>query len=515
LKIISQKTKIKVSRKGTVGSAAEKKTGHDQGMAAGGHQRSGCKMKSYNHSTKLDKKDFLNQVEKHRQQYGESEFSWEKPMDTEKTANIIWKHASDRWTGRLSDRAAGNVITAMVLVFIFFIPPAPAEIGHAFEKPYFAADYLLTRVNADGTEDPDPLHNNRFIKVLVASGKTSFFIDNGHFNGFEYEFLSAYEAFVNRVVDRYYRIKVLFIPVALKDMSYFLEKGYGDISAAGLPFAGYSGGQFSFSRPYIRNVDSIMVKERQKEKQPAVHSGGNITMVVRQGNTKLLDTLNRFIEKNRQGSHLGNILYNRYYRNSRWIKNPHLYHAMDPFPGVFKFMKLYGEQYQLNPLLLLAVAYKESKLDQTSTSPKGAVGIMQIMPGTAADPNVGIKNIHDLENNIHAGVKYLYHLKTQYFDHPAISREDRFFLTLAAYNAGPDRIMKMRRITRESGGNPDKWFFHVEKTAAQMIGKEVVEYVADVYKYFIAYQLQADLIKNRNTITQSLLQDTGYLFSAR
>jgi len=40
---------------------------------------------------------------------------------------------------------------------------------------------------------------------------------------------------------------------------------------------------------------------------------------------------NRFIEKNQQGSHLENILYNRYYRNSRWIKNRHLYHTMDHF----------------------------------------------------------------------------------------------------------------------------------------------------------------------------------------
>lgn len=448
-------------------------------------------------------------------------------MNNEKTADIRWEHVpypiserisaleSDNAGDGLADCAARAVITTMALVLVFFITPAPAETGHAFEKPYFAADYLLTRVSASGAEDPDPLHNNRFIKVLVASSKTSFFIDNGHFNGFEYEFLSAFETFINRVVDRYYRIKVLFIPVALKDIFYFLEKGYGDIAAAGLSFSEHRSEQFSFSRPYIWNADNIMVRERQKGKQPAVHPGGNITLAVRRENTKLLDTLNRFIEKNRKGSHLGNILYNRYYRNSKWIKDPHLFHTMELFPRVFKFMKHYGEQYQLNPLLLLAVGYKESRLDQANTSPKGAVGIMQLMPGTAACSSVGIKNIHDLENNIHAGVKYLYHLKTQYFDHSAISREDRFFLTLAAYNAGPERIMKMRRITQKNGGNPDKWFFNVEKTAAQMIGQEVVEYVADVYKYFIAYKLQADLIKNRNTVSRNQSQDFRYRFSMR
>jgi membrane-bound lytic murein transglycosylase MltF len=428
-------------------------------------------------------------------------------MNTERTADTIQDH--------VSDRVCWAVITTLVLVL--FSTPAPAQTGFASEKPYFGADYLLTRVNASFAQDPDPLHNNRFIKVLVAGGKTSFFIENGHFNGFEYEFLRAYETFINQWVNRYFRMKILFIPVALKDIFYFLEKGYGDIAAAGLSFSKHrnGNGKVSFSRPYIRNMDRIMARNNQGEKQIEVHSGGDITLAVRQENTKLLDTLNRFIEKNRKGSHLGNILYNRYYRNSRWIKQPHLFHTMDPFPGVFKFMQLYGEQYQFNPLLLLAVAYKESKLDQTNTSPKGAVGIMQLMPGTAADPNVGIKNIHDLENNIHAGVKYLNHLKTQYFDHPAISREDRFFLTLAAYNAGPDRIMKLRRITRKNGGNPDKWFFHVEKTAAQMIGQEVVEYVADVYKYFIAYQLQADLIKNQNNVSRNQPQDKRHLFSVR
>ena len=446
-------------------------------------------------------------------------------MNNEKTADIQWEHVPYRILERLfrrlsagagdglSDRAGRAVITTMALVVIFCSTPVLAETGQAFKNPYFAADHLLTPANTAIANDPDPLHNNRFIKVLVASGKTSFFIDKGHFNGFEYEFLKAYETYINRVVDRYFRIKILFIPVALTDIFSFLDRGYGDIAATGLSFPEHRGGKFSFSRPYIRDERSIMVQNTKEEKQVSSSSGGNIKLAVRRENTKLLDTLNQFIEKNRKGRHLGNILYNRYYRNSRWIKNPHLFHTMELFPGVFKFMKLYGEQYELNPLLLLAVAYRESRLEQANTSPKGAVGIMQLMPGTAADPNVGIKNIHDLENNIHAGVKYLYHLKTQYFDHPAISKEDRFFLTLAAYNAGPDRIMKMREITRKRGGNPDKWFFNVEKTAAQMIGKEVVEYVADVFKYFIAYQLQADLIKNQNHISQNLPQDFRYQFS--
>ncbi len=391
---------------------------------------------------------------------------------------------------------------AMILVLFFQGTPALAGIAHAFKTDCVETDHLLNQLNAPvAVKDPDPLHNNRFVRVLIASGKTSFFIDKGHFKGFEYEFLSAYETFINQLMDRYFRIKVIFIPVALKDIFDLLQKGYGDIAATGLASQERPNDRFSFSRPYIR--DEFRIRAQHSEgpgieevNQPLFHSGGNINLAVRKGNTKLLDTLNRFIEKNRKGSHLGNILYNRYYRNSRWIGNQRPYHTMDLFPDVFRLMAFYGEKYRFNPLLLMAVAYRESRFDQDNTSPKGAVGIMQVMPRTAADPNVDIENIHDLEDNIHAGVKYLYHLRTRYFDKPSISRQDRFFFTLAAYNAGPERIKQMRQITQKNGGNPDKWFFNVERTAAQKIGQEVVEYVADVYKYFVAYQLQSELLKN-------------------
>lgn len=416
------------------------------------------------------------------------------PFSRKTTARIRAGHQS----GALSRLCLAAVFLGLFIQGgLCFAGTAPA-----LETVSAGADHLLNRLNTPvDAKDPDPLHNNRFIRVLIASGKTSFFIDKGHFKGFEYEFLSTYEAFINQLTDRYFRIKVLFIPVALQDIFDFLQKGYGDIAATGLTSPERPNGRFSFSRPYIRDEFRIRAQHSgrpgiEELRQPLVHSGGNITLAVREGNTKLLETLNSFIEKNRKGSHLGNILYNRYYRNPQWMGKQRLDHSMELFPEVFKLMAFYGEKYRFNPLFLMAVAYRESRFDQDNTSPKGAVGIMQVMPGTAADPNVDIENIHDLENNIHAGVKYLYHLRTRYFDKPYISRQDRFFFTLAAYNAGPDRIKKMRQITRKNGANPDKWFFNVERTAAQKIGPEVVEYVADVYKYFVAYQLQSELLKN-------------------
>ena len=62
-------------------------------------------------------------------------------------------------------------------------------------------------------------------------------------------------------------------------------------------------------------------------------------------------------------------------------------------------------------------------------------------------------------------------------------------MTLAAYNAGPGNLRKFRRIARERGLNPDIWFNNVEQGAAHTVGRETVQYVANIYKYYLTYQL--------------------------
>ena len=67
--------------------------------------------------------------------------------------------------------------------------------------------------------------------------------------------------------------------------------------------------------------------------------------------------------------------------------------------------KRYGEDYGFDWLLLASFAFQESGFDQKARSNAGAVGVMQLLPSTAADPSVGIPDIQSLENNIHAGTK--------------------------------------------------------------------------------------------------------------
>ena len=89
--------------------------------------------------------------------------------------------------------------------------------------------------------------------------------------------------------------------------------------------------------------------------------------------------------------------------------------------------------HNIDPLLVQSVIQVESNYNHFAVSPKGAEGLMQLMPGTAR--MLGVSNSFDPAENIEAGVKYLRYLQNVYQD-------DR--LALAAYNAGPKAVDKYK-----------------------------------------------------------------------
>jgi membrane-bound lytic murein transglycosylase MltF len=128
-------------------------------------------------------------------------------------------------------------------------------------------------------------------------------------------------------------------------------------------------------------------------------------------------------------------------------------------------------------------------LNQAARSPGGAVGIMQVKPSTAAAAPISIPDIRTAENNIHAGVKLLDSIAKNYFSDPLIDPTNRLLLTFAAYNAGPNRIAALRKEAPARGLDPNKWFGNVELLVEQSVGPITVQYVSNIYKYYIAYKL--------------------------
>ena len=224
----------------------------------------------------------------------------------------------------------------------------------------------------------------------------------------------------------------------------------------------------------------------------AVHTGGKIGWAFRKNSPKLKTVIDEFVKKNKKGTLHGNMMFNRYLKNVKYITNPASTEDRQRFRAMVKFFKVYGKKYDFNYLMLTALAYQESRLNQKAKSHVGAVGVMQILPSTAKDKNVNIPNIQEVEANIHAGTKYLRFMIDRYFNDEGMDALNKGLLAFASYNAGPAKIAKLRKEAREMGLNPNVWFKNVEVVAAKRIGRETVQYVSNIYKYFVVYSILAE-----------------------
>ncbi len=229
-----------------------------------------------------------------------------------------------------------------------------------------------------------------------------------------------------------------------------------------------------------------------------LREGGQIAYAFRKNSPQFAEALNAHLENYRQGSLHGNILFNRYVRDYEWVENALDADDYGRFEAVAGWFTKYGEEYGVDALLVAAQGYQESRLDQSVRSHAGAVGIMQLLPTTAADSKVGIPDISTEENNIHAGIKYLSYIRSEYFPDLAHDRLNQTLLAMASYNAGPNKIRSLRKKAAEQGLDPDRWFGNVEIIAAREVGREPVQYVANIYKYYVAYRMAVAQMTARN-----------------
>ena len=221
----------------------------------------------------------------------------------------------------------------------------------------------------------------------------------------------------------------------------------------------------------------------------AINEGGDIGWAFRKDSPKWAATINSFLETTKKGTKLGNIVFKKYLQENKWARNALSPEAVERYQAVVEVFKKYADQYDFDYLMTEALAYQESQLDHNKRSPAGAVGIMQLLPETAAGKNVGIPNIENLEDNVHAGHKYLRFIQDRYFNEPEIDNLNKHLLTFAAYNAGPKKILDLREEAKSRGLDPNVWFKNVEVVVAEKVGRETVQYVGNIYKYYIAYKL--------------------------
>jgi len=172
------------------------------------------------------------------------------------------------------------------------------------------------------------------------------------------------------------------------------------------------------------------------------------------------------------------------------------------FEKTIGLFRKYGERYSFDYLMVAALGYQESRLNQNARSHVGAIGIMQLMPETGRSLKVG--DITKTEPNVHGGFKYLRQIYDKQIDSTGLDEQNRTLFTIAAYNAGPGRVANLRSEAAEKGLDPNVWFNNVEIIASRRVGQETVVYVRNIYKYYVAYKLQLDALEARRAATQKL-----------
>lgn len=230
----------------------------------------------------------------------------------------------------------------------------------------------------------------------------------------------------------------------------------------------------------------------------ALVNDDRIGWAVQKNTPQFLALVNEFVKDHKEGTSFGNTLILRYAKDAKFAKNNTLPGEMEKYKAAVGLFKKYGDQYGFDWLMIAAQAYQESTIDQSKSSPAGAYGVMQIKPSTAAGNPINIQNIDtNMENNINAGVKYLDYIVDVNFKDAKFDKLNRELFAFAAYNAGPARVAGLRKKAEAQGLDPNKWFNNVELVAAKEIGAETVTYVSNIYKYYVAYKLVSDDIRNR------------------
>jgi len=233
----------------------------------------------------------------------------------------------------------------------------------------------------------------------------------------------------------------------------------------------------------------------------------NLAWVVRKSSVDLLNILNKDIDRI-VGSKNYNITYNKYFKNKRQyakrVGNEFFSKETGKISKYDNLIKKYADKIDWDWLLLCSQIYQESRFINNDKSWAGAGGLMQIMPKTARE--LGISNVHNPEQNIQAGTKYLKIIWKRWEDIPDSLQRIKF--TLASYNCGYHHVRDAQFLTKKYNKNNLSWDNGVDEYILKLSkpkyynrkgieygyvrGNEPYNYVKDI---FVRYKIYKDLIK--------------------
>lgn len=185
--------------------------------------------------------------------------------------------------------------------------------------------------------------------------------------------------------------------------------------------------------------------------------------MLRQDQPQLVKAASAYLKKIYKGVFY-NMTVTKYFKNTKQIKAATGLERSDTGGSLSPYddlVKRFAKEYEFDWRLVTSQMYQESHFDPHAKSWVGALGLMQVMPKTAKD--LHFEDVVAPDQGIAAGVKLMARY-ANIFTGNNVKEKDRIRFALASYNCGPGHIADARRLAKDQGLDPDKWFGNVEKS---------------------------------------------------
>src|SRR5215470_635346 len=180
---------------------------------------------------------------------------------------------------------------------------------------------------------------------------------------------------------------------------------------------------------------SIVLPKTKVRTDLVLRADAKTGWAIRKDSPKLKAEIDDFFRNWAMKQGVADYRMNSYMKRVKELKDPTASAEYKRFKQTLALFEKYGSKYNFDPLMLAAQGYQESQLNQNAKSQVGAIGVMQLMPETGEQMKVG--DIHRVDANIHAGVKYMDQLMSTYFGDASFSEGNRPLFAFASYNCGP------------------------------------------------------------------------------
>lgn len=308
---------------------------------------------------------------------------------------------------------------------------------------------------------PDIQENGELI-ILTLYGPESYFEFRGEHFGIQFMIARQYAKSIGAGV----RVEVARNQ---QDLIRKLMDGEGDVVVCQLPCADSLTTRFDFVGK--AEITTFMDSLSRQRRDTTLRARPHAAWAVRKDSPLLSASLAQWMKAHQKDFFAYTTIRvksggGRTYTPRRRVSAPILNAEKGQISLYDDLFKQYALQCGWDWRLLAAQAYQESAFDPQAVSYMGAMGLMQLMPGTARQVGVAFSDVFNPTCNVRGATKLINQLNTHYAS--IANTDERINFILAAYNAGPGHVDDARALARKYGKNPDVWLGNVDAYVLKM-----------------------------------------------